>query len=151
MRSDVGSLIRYLRRLTPPAEGDSDGLLLERFVDGDETAFSALLQRHGALVWGVCLRTLPMAHDAEDAFQAVFVVLARKAGGLRRAEPLAPWLHRVAWRTAQKARSRRVMGGPVEELPCTMDPATALLNRELRGLIAIPLNADFRGPSNLPK
>jgi RNA polymerase sigma factor (sigma-70 family) len=135
MRRDVGSLIRYLRRLTPPAEGDSDGLLLERFVDGDESAFSALLQRHAPLVWGVCVRTLPMDHDAEDAFQAVFVVLARKAGGLRRAEPLAPWLHRVAWRTAQKARARRSMCGLVEERACAMDPSTPLLGRELRGLI----------------
>jgi RNA polymerase sigma factor (sigma-70 family) len=135
MRRDVGSLIRYLRRLTPPAEGDSDGLLLDRFVDGDEDAFAALLQRHGALVWGVCVRTLPMAHDAEDAFQAVFVVLARKAGGLRRTEPLAPWLHRVAWRTAQKARARRSSCGPVEDRPTSMDPATALLGNELRGLI----------------
>jgi RNA polymerase sigma factor (sigma-70 family) len=135
MLRDVGSLIGYLRRLVPPAEGDSDGALLGRFVAGDESAFSALLCRHGALVWGVCCRTLPMTHDAEDAFQAVFVVLARKAGALRHAEPLAPWLHRVAWRTAQKARARRTPREAMEERAYTPDMSAGLLSRELRGLI----------------
>ncbi len=135
MLPDVGSLMGYLRRLAPPAEGDADGVLLVRFAEGDEAAFAALFRRHAALVWGVCQRALPMAHDAEDAFQAVFVVLARKAGALRRSEPLGPWLHRVAWRTAQKAKARRIRVEAVEETAYTMDPAAGLLRRERRGLI----------------
>ena len=135
MHPDVGSLMGYLRRLAPPAEGDADGVLLMRFAGGDEAAFAALFRRHAALVWGVCQRALPMAHDAEDAFQAVFVVLARKARALRRSEPLEPWLHRVAWRTAQKARARRARVEAVEETAYAMDPAAGLLRRERRGLI----------------
>src|SRR5262249_6514956 len=84
----------------------ADRPLLERFVAGhDEAAFAALVRRHGPMVLGVCRRLLSDAHDAEDVFQATFMVLAIKAGSVGRPELLGPWLHGVAARIA--ARSRR--------------------------------------------
>ena len=88
----------------------SDQDLLERFVCGDgdsaEAAFAVLVARHGAMVLGVCRRVLGNRHAAEDAFQATFFVLARKASGIARREQLACWLHGVARRAALDARAR---------------------------------------------
>jgi RNA polymerase sigma-70 factor (ECF subfamily) len=88
----------------------SDGQLLDRFVahrdEAAEEAFAMLVERHGAMVMGVCRRLLSHAHDAEDAFQATFLVLARKAATITRRETLASWLYGVALRTAKDARSR---------------------------------------------
>lgn len=84
----------------------SDGHLLHQFAaHGDEAAFAALVERHGPLVLGVCRRVLPHAHDVEDAFQATFMVLVRKAGTLRRPELLGNWLYGVAYRIARKLRA----------------------------------------------
>lgn len=97
----------------------SDGELLEQYVtQQSETAFSALVRRHGALVWRVCRRVLNDRHTAEDAFQATFVVLARKAAALRRHEALASWLYGVALRVAGKARVQ----GVVRHQTCTPLP-----------------------------
>ncbi len=89
----------------------TDAQLLERFVSqggaAGESAFEALVQRHGPMVLGVCHSALRDLHDAEDAFQATFLVLARKASSLREPALLGPWLHGVARHTAQKARARR--------------------------------------------
>ncbi len=86
---------------------ESDADLLRRFAElRDATAFAVLVHRHGPLVLGVCRRTLGHAHDAEDAFQAVFLVLAQKAGTLRDTRLLSAWLYGVAWRIAKKARRR---------------------------------------------
>ena len=88
--------------------GVTDGQLLERFVlrDGDasESAFAALVERHGPLVWRTCRAVLRDEHDAADAFQAAFLVLARKAGSLWVRDSIGPWLHRVARRAAIHAR-----------------------------------------------
>ena len=89
-----------------PVTGLDDGQLLERFVSRrDEAAFAALVASHGPLVLGVCRRILRDAHDVEDAFQATFLVLVRRAGSIRDAGRLGPWLHGVARRVAMRARS----------------------------------------------
>jgi RNA polymerase sigma factor (sigma-70 family) len=87
-------------------EGEmSDASLLARFVDQwDQAAFRDLVSRHGPMVLGVCHRILRDPHDAEDAFQATFLLLARKAGSVRKRESLGPWLHGVAHRVALQAR-----------------------------------------------
>src|SRR5215467_4188308 len=99
----TGPLARRLRRLAarPDDGGRSDGELLDRYVrDRDEAAFAALVLRLGPMVWGVCRRTLSH-HDAEDAFQATFLVLVRKAASLRSRELLPNWLYRVACQTVR--------------------------------------------------
>jgi RNA polymerase sigma factor (sigma-70 family) len=106
--------------LLAPAGGDSD--LLARFLaNRDEQAFTLLVRRHGPMVFGVCRRVTGNHHLAEDAFQAVFVVLAAKAGSVRPRTALPAWLHGVAYRTALRARTmndrRRRREAPVETLP----------------------------------
>ena len=90
--------------------GLTDAELLERFVSRNEEAaqlaFAGLVARHGPMVLGVCRQTLRDAHTAEDAFQAVFLILARKARSLYPGASLAPWLQRVAWRTASRLREQ---------------------------------------------
>jgi RNA polymerase sigma factor (sigma-70 family) len=86
--------------------GLTDGQLLDRFVHRrDEAAFAALVDRHGPMVLRVCRNRLGDAHDAEDAFQATFLVLAQKAGSIRRSEAVAGWLLGVAGRVSAKARA----------------------------------------------
>ncbi len=104
------NVVRTIRRIAgPPAErGNEDRQLLEDFLARrDEVAFEALLRRHGPMVLGVCRRLLRDPHDSEDAFQATFLVLLRKASSLRNREVLANWLYGVAYRTALKARGSR--------------------------------------------
>jgi RNA polymerase sigma factor (sigma-70 family) len=96
-------------RVSPDALDElTDEELLERFTSQrEEAAFTALVRRHAALVLGVCRRVLHHAQDTEDAFQAVFCVLARKAGAIRRRSAVAGWLYAVAYRIACRARAAR--------------------------------------------
>jgi len=144
----MDTVIRHLRRAVLRQEGASrtDGQLLTSFIDQeDELAFEALVRRHGPMVFGVCRRVLGNHHDAEDAFQATFLVLARKASSVRPRERVANWLHGVALRTAMKAKAmtakRRGREKQVTEMP---EPEAAqqgqwsdlqpLLDQELTGL-----------------
>jgi RNA polymerase sigma factor (sigma-70 family) len=129
----MSSLIQHVRNtvLGRDGAGLTDGKLLECFItQRDEAAFAALVRRHGPLVWGVCERVLRSHHDAEDAFQATFLVLARKAANVTSGRPLANWLHGVAYRTALQARSanarRQVRERQLPEMP---EPKT--MEREL--------------------
>jgi RNA polymerase sigma factor (sigma-70 family) len=100
-------LLQHLRRAALRCDGAglTDAELLECFLTRrDESAFAALVSRHGPMVLGACRRILRNLHDAEDAFQATFLVLAQHTTAIRRAEALASWLHGVAYRTALKAK-----------------------------------------------
>src|SRR6476469_7319173 len=117
-------VLQGIRRMVglDTAAQSADALLLERFARaGDESAFATLVERHSALVWGVCRRVTGDHHDAEDAFQASFLVLARKAASLTRRDRLAGWLHGVAYQTARKARAlsarRRAREKQVDTMP----------------------------------
>src|SRR5258707_11212135 len=108
-RSALRPIISHLRQLASrTAQGDaSDRQLLECFArERDEEAFRAVVRRHAALVLGVCRRALRNRQDAEDCFQATFMVLARKAGAVRWQESVAGWLHEVATRLAAEIRVR---------------------------------------------
>ncbi len=88
--------------------GHTDAQLIDRFVaDRDESAFASLLERYGPVVWGVCRRVLRHEQDAEDAFQATFLVLARGARSVRRRDSVRAWLHGVALKVALRAKVRR--------------------------------------------
>jgi len=123
-----------------------DRALLHSFLSGgDEAAFEALVTRHGPMVLGVCRRLLASPHDADDAFQATFLVLVRKAGRLRDADRLGPWLHGVATRVASKARVRSARHRPEpllhdvparEESPSDMLDVRPILDSELGRLSA---------------
>src|SRR5262245_16695851 len=105
-QQQLRSVVRYLRDLAgAPAVEPSDRQLLERFNTArDEDAFTALVHRHGPLVWGICWRVLGHRHDAEDAFQATFMVLARKAAAIRWHNSVGSWLHEVAFRLSNETR-----------------------------------------------
>jgi RNA polymerase sigma factor (sigma-70 family) len=103
-------MVRFLAPspAAPAEEPATDSQLIERFTTHrDETAFAALVHRHGALVWRVCRTVLRECHAAEDAFQATFLILVRKAGSLRSPELLGNWLYGVAHRVARRARKTR--------------------------------------------
>jgi RNA polymerase sigma factor (sigma-70 family) len=139
--SESRGVARELRTLYDAGAigGLTDGHLLERFVaERDETAFEALVRRHGPMVFGVCRRIVANRHDAEDAFQATFLVLANRAASIAPSDMLPNWLHGVARRTAMKARavaSRRCQREKqVVVLPETESLAPEVFDDRLRWL-----------------
>jgi RNA polymerase sigma factor (sigma-70 family) len=136
----LAAALRQIRRLAapPPPLEPSDAELLGRFLQGqDQEAFAALVRRHGPLVWRVCRRLLPCPGHADDAFQATFLTLAQKAASIRRPAALASWLHGVAWRVANKARSRLgpVLPGSARAAAPVADPAQQAAWRELGAVL----------------
>jgi RNA polymerase sigma factor (sigma-70 family) len=138
-------LLRYLRRTGYfPEEGQpTDGQLLDRFLaQREEAAFEELVRRHGPMVLGVCRRVLASEQDVEDAFQATFLVLVRKAASVKPRDLVGHWLYGVAYRTAVRARAlnarRRVkeqaMRRVAEQPPSVWQDVLPLLDRELTGL-----------------
>jgi RNA polymerase sigma factor (sigma-70 family) len=140
----LNKVIQHLHQaLAPP--GLTDKQLLARFAAArDQGAFTALVRRHGAMVLGVCRRLLRHEQDVEDAFQATFLVLARKAGSTRWADAIAPWLYEVANRTALEVNAvnarRRAREKQVENMPHPQAPPAEpqdwrpVLDEELRRL-----------------
>lgn len=132
-------LIRRLHRVVAEQPGDNaDAELLERFVRvRDDTAFELLVWRHGGMVLNLCRRMLRHEQDAEDAFQATFLALAREAAAVGRREALAGWLYRVAFRIALKIRSKangRRSLVPVGDRPASSAPVE-LEWSEVRGIL----------------
>src|SRR5262245_63238898 len=136
------AFLRHLHDLTNPGGSavPSDTELLGRFVARrDELAFAQLVHRHGPMVFGVCRRLLVAEQDAEDAFQATFLLLARKAASISNRASLGGWLHAVARRTAVRARAgaalRRRHEQAVREAQ-QEDFITAIAWRDLQPLLA---------------
>jgi RNA polymerase sigma factor (sigma-70 family) len=144
--------IRYLAGAPARKEFTDDELLNQFLQHGDETAFAGLVQRHGPLVWGLCRRVLGQEQDAEDAFQATFVILARKAGAIRRQRSLASWLYEVAFRVALKARAKARQRQTREREAVAMAQSGSVPEsawRELQGIIDEEVNrlpAKYRRP-----
>jgi RNA polymerase sigma factor (sigma-70 family) len=142
------ALLRYIRNLagTSVYDGESDGRLLAQFVAGrDEAAFTSLLRRHGPMVWHVCRRVLGDGDDADDAFQATFLLLASKAASIRRRESVGGWLYGAAYRIAARARAARARrqaverraeppSAPAERLDAAWRELQAVLDEEVRRL-----------------
>ena len=146
--SRIEPIMQHLRRvvLREDKSGMTDGQLLEHFIShGDAAAFEALVRRHGPMVLGVCRRILGNSHDAEDCFQATFLVLARKAASVSPREQIGNWLYGVARTTAVRAktanakrwrRERQVRDVPEPEAtrPDLWDDLQPLLDEELARL-----------------
>src|SRR6266404_99347 len=138
-------VIRYLHTLLGlDGEGPPDAELLARFVgSGDADAFAKMVRRHGPLVMGVCRRILGTEADADDAFQAAFLVFARKAAKIRKRDCLASWLHGTAHFVSrnlqtQLARQRRredKMRGHAGRVQMSADPAQQARLRELGAIL----------------
>jgi RNA polymerase sigma factor (sigma-70 family) len=133
------TVLRNLRRIVLFSDGATltDAQLLGRFVEHrDEAAFEGLMRRHGPMVFGVCRRMLPQKQDAEDAFQATFLVLVRKAASVRPREMVGNWLYGVAHQTAIRARAdgakRRGRERQIAKIP---EPAATNPSTELQSIL----------------
>jgi RNA polymerase sigma factor (sigma-70 family) len=137
-------VVQRLRRCATDDAEPTDGQLLERFLTGrEEAAFEALVRRHGRMVLGVCQRILHNSHDAEDAFQATFLVLVRKGASVRPRDLVGNWLYGVAYRTALEAKAaaarRRIREREASAMPRGETTADAGW-QELRPLLDQELN-----------
>jgi RNA polymerase sigma factor (sigma-70 family) len=166
-KGQLPSALRQLRALfaAGTATGLTDGELLERYTTkraqsaeaatAAEMAFEALVDRHGPMVWGICHRVLGDAHEAEDAFQATFLVLIRKAGSVRVDGSLGRWLYGVAHRVALRARSEAERRGSWRGRPpatTSDDPVGVVELKDLRNAVAEELDrlpAKYRCPVEL--
>jgi RNA polymerase sigma factor (sigma-70 family) len=129
-------LLQHIRHLATAAAVDDppDRELLQRFMrDRDDQAFAALLRRHGSMVWIACRRILPCASDAEDVFQATFLLLARKGAMLRDHDAVGSWLYGVAYRLALRTRSAEALRSAREACAAPLrspDPLAEISLRE---------------------
>src|SRR5436190_15010913 len=131
--SQMSKVLQHLCNTVLLAEGAerTDGQLLECFIARREpAALEALVRRHSVMVWGVCQRVLRSHHDAEDAFQATFLVLLRKAPSIVPREMVGNWLYGVAHQTALKARATRTKRRTREKQVTDM-PEPAVTDRQL--------------------
>jgi RND family efflux transporter MFP subunit len=134
---DFAIVLRHLRRSLNGDSGLSDAQLLERFASiKDQAAFKLLVRRHERLVFGVCRRVLTDFHDAEDAFQATFLALARRGSGISSREAVAGWLYKVAYRTALVVRAKRARESARQGDLSTVD--------DIAGPSATHLSAEWR-------
>jgi len=150
--TNAGEQVKKRREAVPTSAAATavddlpDAVLLDRFARArDARAFAVLVQRFGSVVLGVCRRVLRHEQDAEDAFQATFLVLARKAGSIHKRESVGSWLYGVAYRIAGKVRGRNVrrrarereltdVAQPVAAAPVLMDELRDLLDGEVNRL-----------------
>ena len=133
-RATTAALLQAIQ--TAQASGVSDADLLRRFSDdNDQAAFTGLLRRHGGMVLGVCRRVLPNLQDAEDAFQATFLILARKARSHNRWQAsVANWLYATARKVSRNARvaaQRRARREARAAVPELVQPVDGMSGREL--------------------
>jgi RNA polymerase sigma factor (sigma-70 family) len=155
MSTAQNHLLKHLYHLARAdgTEALTDGELVQRFAAcGEEAAFAALVRRHGPLVLQVCQRLLEDTHTAEDVFQAAFLVLARKAGALRKPETVGSFLYGVAYRLARRARAdatrRRILECRHASAP-PADPLAEVSGREMLAVLEGELDrlpAKYRTP-----
>jgi RNA polymerase sigma factor (sigma-70 family) len=141
VNKSLNGVLQHIRKLAAvqSARELADHELLQRFVAGkDEAAFTVLVQRHGPMIMGVCRRMLSSAHDAEDACQASFLVLAQKAASIRKTTSLSSWLHGVASRVAanlKRERVRRYKREKDSQPRAVPDPAAEISWREVQAIL----------------
>jgi RNA polymerase sigma factor (sigma-70 family) len=156
MATEVQAIVKFIRKVaaTRSVKTSTDAQLLSRFVpQRDESAFAALVERHGPMVFAVCRRILRESHDCEDAYQATFLVLARKANSVAQPETLGNWLYGVACRTALRARTKAAKHHEqqVQQVVAhtEREPVDELIMKEIRQLLDEELNhlpAKYRAP-----
>jgi RNA polymerase sigma factor (sigma-70 family) len=133
----INAALGQLHRLASPGYQLPDDQLLYNFLSGaDEAAFAALVKRHGPMVFGVCQSVLGHAQDAEDAYQATFLMLARKGASIQKKRSVAAWLHSVAVRLARKHKATRQPLHPRASAPSLPpSPVDELSWREVRQIV----------------